>query len=241
MQQKMRETREGQSGIEDAVESPVLDSDSPSAVKKTTNNWETEIFEHVPERVYKIPETEVGDLTEEEPPQLRRSNRSKKPNPRYANAALIEESRSDSNEPHNFEEASRDGKWMKAIEEEISALKENDTWDLVPKPPGIKPISCKWVYKIKTHPDGSIERYKAWLVAHGFSQQYGIYYDETFSPVAKLTTIRVVLALAASKNRKLWQMDVKNAFLHGTLEEVVYMKFPPGYEGAGFIFDTKAP
>ncbi|CAA0831452.1 cysteine-rich RLK (RECEPTOR-like protein kinase) 8 [Striga hermonthica] len=116
------------------------------------------------------------------------------------------------------------------MNEEIMALRQNETWDLVPKPDGVKPISCKWVYKIKRRPDGSIERYKARLVARGFSQQYGLDYDETFSPVAKITTVRVLIALAASKSWKLWQMDVKNAFLHGELDREIYMVQPAGFE-----------
>ena len=116
------------------------------------------------------------------------------------------------------------------MEEEITALKDNQTWDLVPKPRDVKPISCKWVYKIKTRPDGSIEQYKARLVARGFSQQYGLDYDETFSPVAKLTTVRVLLALATCKDWRLWQMDVKNAFLHGELDREIFMVQPQGFE-----------
>ncbi|CAL8099446.1 unnamed protein product [Prunus armeniaca] len=116
------------------------------------------------------------------------------------------------------------------MREEITALEQNQTWDLVPKPRDVKPISCKWVYKKKRHPDGAIERYKAQLVARGFSQQYGLDYDKTFSPVAKLTTIRVLLALAANKDWNLYQMDVKNAFLHGELDREIYMTQPMGFE-----------
>ena len=111
------------------------------------------------------------------------------------------------------------------IEEEIHALKQ------VSKPKDVKPISSKWVYKVKTHADGSVERYKARLVARGFSQQYRLDYDETFSPRAKITTVYVLLALAMSKSWKLWQIDdVKNAFLDGVLDRKVYMEQPKRFE-----------
>ena len=116
------------------------------------------------------------------------------------------------------------------MKEEITALEQNQTWELAPKPRDVKPISCKWVYKIKRRTDGSIERFKARLVARRFSQQYGLDYDETFSLVAKLTTIRVLLALAANRDWSLWQMDVKNAFLHGELDREIYMGQPMGFQ-----------
>lgn len=155
----------------------------------------------------------IEDEEEEErdqSPMLRRSTRRSKPNPKYANATLVE----DVKEPSTYEEASERKEWRQAMEEEISALKQNETWDLVPRTKDRKPISCKckWLYK---GADGSVERYKARLLARGFSQLYGLDYDETFSPVAKITRVRVLLALAASKSWKLWQMDVKMAFLHG--------------------------
>ena len=116
------------------------------------------------------------------------------------------------------------------MEEKIHALHHNQTWALVPTPKEVQPISVRWVYKVKTKPDGSIERYKARLVARGFSQQYGLDYDETFSPVAKITTVRILLALATSHTWKLWQMDVKNAFLHGKLDRDIFMDQPKGFE-----------
>ncbi|KAE8733549.1 hypothetical protein F3Y22_tig00001120pilonHSYRG00173 [Hibiscus syriacus] len=187
----------------------------------TQNPWQT--------GVYQQPNEEGGPSeTEESIPQsqLRRSTRIRRPNPKYANAAIIEEA----TEPETFEEASKSSEWMTAMKEEIDALQQNQTWDIVPKIKDVKPISCKWVYKIKRRPDGSIERYKARLVARGFSQQYGLDYDETFSPVAKLTTVRVLLALAANKDWNLWQMDVKNAFLHGELDREIYMTQPMGFQ-----------
>ncbi|KAL5787313.1 hypothetical protein ACOSP7_004262 [Xanthoceras sorbifolium] len=111
---------------------------------------------------------------------------------------------------------------------ELEALQLNNTWSLVPLPIGHKPIGCKWVYKIKYKSDGTIERYKARLVAKGYNQVEGIDYQETFSPTAKLTTLRCLLTVAAARHWHIHQLDVQNAFLHGDLHEVVYMEPPPG-------------
>jgi histone deacetylase 1/2 len=115
------------------------------------------------------------------------------------------------------------------MEQEFQALLKNDTWQLVPPVSGVNIIDSKWVFKVKKHADGSIERYKARLVAKGFKQRYGLDYEDTFSPVVKPTTIRLLLSLAVIRGWSLRQLDVQNAFLHGVLEEEVYMRQPPGF------------
>ncbi|KAI5343251.1 hypothetical protein L3X38_011127 [Prunus dulcis] len=115
--------------------------------------------------------------------------------------------------------------WRSAMREEIEALHAQGTWDLVPLPPHKNLVGCKWVYRIKKTADGSIARHKVPLVAKGFSQEKGIDYSESFSPVVKPTTVHLVLALAVQFNWSLRQLDVKNAFLHGILqEETKYIK-----------------
>jgi hypothetical protein len=130
--------------------------------------------------------------------------------------------------PQNLQEAISDPKWREAMQEEMRALHKNNTWELVELPSGKKAVGCKWVFTVKHKADGSVERYKARLVAKGFTQTYGIDYEETFAPVAKMNSIRVLLSLAANLDWPLQQLDVKNAFLHGDLEEEVYMELPPG-------------
>ena len=113
--------------------------------------------------------------------------------------------------------------------EELAALEKNDTWELVPSPPGKKVVGCKWVYTVKQNPEGKVERYKARLVAKGYSQTYGIDYDETFAPVAKMSTVRTLISCAVNFDWPFYQLDVKNAFLHGDLKGEVYMEIPPGF------------
>ena len=113
--------------------------------------------------------------------------------------------------------------------EEFDALVTNGTWSLVPRPPRAHVVSGKWIFKHKFHSDGSLARYKARWVVRGYSQQQGIDFDETFSPVVKPATIRIVLSLAVSQSWPIHQLDVKNAFLHGTLAEVVYCRQPTGF------------
>lgn len=114
----------------------------------------------------------------------------------------------DEDEPTSYDEAKGIQEWETAMNEEMNALMQNETWYLVPKPKDVQPVSCKWVYRIKRKADGSIDRFKARLVARGFSQKYGDDYDKTFSPIAKRTTIHSLLSLAESFGWTLWQLDV---------------------------------
>ncbi|CAL9003914.1 unnamed protein product, partial [Prunus brigantina] len=125
-------------------------------------------------------------------------------------------------------DALMDPNWKQAMNDEMQALQKNSTWELVPLPSGKRTVGCRWIYTIKLKADGSIERYKARLVAKGYTQRYGVDYQETFAPVAKINTVRILISLAANLDWPLHQFDVKNAFLHGDLEEEVYMDPPPG-------------
>ncbi|KAH9656598.1 retrovirus-related pol polyprotein from transposon RE1 [Citrus sinensis] len=133
--------------------------------------------------------------------------------------------------PNSVQEALKDSKWKVAMNDEMRSLQKNQTWELVDLPPGKKPVGCRWIYTIKYKADGSIERYKARLVAKGYTQTYGIDYTDTFAPVAKINTIRILLSLAVNLDWPVQQFDVKNAFLHGDLSEEIYMDLPPGCSG----------
>jgi hypothetical protein len=130
--------------------------------------------------------------------------------------------------PTCYKQAREHECWQQAMEAELQTLEANHTWDIISCPPHVKPIGSKWVYIVKLKSDGSLDRYKARLVALGNKQEYGFDYEETFAPVAKITIVRTILAIAASKAWPLHQMDVKNVFLHGDLKEEIYMKLPPG-------------
>ncbi|KAK1607850.1 hypothetical protein QYE76_031523 [Lolium multiflorum] len=131
--------------------------------------------------------------------------------------------------PTTFRQAMQDPRWRTAMAEEHQALIDNGTWSLVPRPPQANIVTGKWIFRQKFHSDGSLARYKARWVVRGFSQRPGIDYDETFSPVVKPATIRLVLHIAVSSSWPIRQLDVKNAFLHGNLDEVVYCQQPPGF------------
>ena len=132
-------------------------------------------------------------------------------------------------EPLTYAEAKKLLVWDDPMDAEIDALESTDTWTICTLPPDKTPIGCKWVFEVKFNADGSIERYKARLVAKGYTQQEGVDYLDTLSPVVKLTTVKLLLALSAIHGFSLHQLDISNAFLNGDLDEEIYMKLPPGY------------
>ena len=132
--------------------------------------------------------------------------------------------------PNKVSEALAHLGWCSAMIEEMDALTDNGTWDLVRLPAGKKAIGCRWVFTVKVNLDGSIARLKARLVAKGYTHHtYGVDYFDTFSPVAKMTYVRVFISLATTYNWDFCQLNIKNVFLHGNLQEEVYMKQPSGF------------
>jgi hypothetical protein len=135
-------------------------------------------------------------------------------------------------EPANYKEAMEgpeSEEWLEAMKSEIGSMYDNKVWTLVDIPDGRKAVENKWIFKKKTDADGNVTVYKARLVAKGFRQIQGVDYDETFSPVAMLKSIRILLAIAAYFDYEIWQMDVKTAFLNGNIEEELYMVQPEGF------------
>ncbi|KAL2254166.1 UNVERIFIED_CONTAM: Retrovirus-related Pol polyprotein from transposon TNT 1-94 [Sesamum indicum] len=188
---------------------------------------ETEQTEIEPEPVSEEPITESSTpLALGREPRLRRAPDRYSPSLYYL---LL----SDCGEPECYAEAVNDvhkSKWELAMNDEMNSLKKNNTWELCQLPKGKKALQNRWVYRVKEESDGK-KRYKARLVVKGFQQRYGIDFTDVFTPVVKLTTIRLVLSMVAAENLELQQMDVKTAFLHGDLEEEIYMVQPEGYNG----------
>lgn len=156
----------------------------------------------------------------------------------YAAMAMI--SKAEEDEPITIEEATQSKEWKMAMNQELKSIQKHNVWKLVNLPPGKVPLKCKWVFRIKKDSEGNIQRYKARLVTCGYSQKYGIDYNETFSPVAKFDSIRSILSIAAMKKMKLSQFDITTAFLYADLEEDIYMEQPPGYnDGSGRVCKLK--
>lgn len=153
-----------------------------------------------------------------------------KPNIKYANNAQLQ--RQTHFIPTTIAQALADPRWRKAVTDEFNSVIQNGTYSLVPPTLNQNTVSCRWIFTIKYNPDGSVRRYKVRLVARGYTQVPGVDYTETFSPVIKSTTIRLVLDIAVSRSWPIKQLDVNNAFLQGTLTEEVYTTQPPCFVNA---------
>ena len=132
-------------------------------------------------------------------------------------------------EPSSYKEVNERSEWKIAMEQEYDSIIKNNTWELVELPRGKQTIGCKWLYKPKLNADGTIKKLKARLVAKGYTQKEGIDYEESFSPIAKLTSIRMLIALTTKKHWLMHQLDVKSAFPNGELKEAVYLEQPEGF------------
>lgn len=174
------------------------------------------------------------DVEMEQEPQLRRSTRSRQPSRRYFSGEYV--NFTEEGEPQSFMEAieiTNKEKWLQSMEEEMKSLKENETYDLVKLPDGKRALKNKWVFKLKSEENNPNPRYKARIVVKGCHQKKGIDFEEIFSPVVKMTSIRAILGLAAKLDLEIEQLDVKTAFLHGDLEEEIYMEQPEGFVEPG--------
>ena len=136
-------------------------------------------------------------------------------------------------DPLVYEEAEKEEKWRQAMDNEIMSIEKNKTWTLTVLPNDAKKIGVKWIYKTKFNENGEIEKHKARLVAKGYSQKHGVDYTEVFAPVARMDTVRMIISMAAQRGLRIGQLDVKSAFLHGELNEDVYVEQPRGYEKKG--------
>ncbi|KAK4387640.1 Retrovirus-related Pol polyprotein from transposon TNT 1-94 [Sesamum angolense] len=204
----------------------------PSSVSFDDSLASTSIPEHVEKMTNVGVNPNSTSLTPEESDIPRRSKR----------ARVVKDFESDfvtyniEDDPVTFKDAmasSEAKQWKEAVKSEMDSIVYNGTWVLIDLPPGCTTIGCKWIFKKKLKPDGSIDKFKARLVAKGFKQKEGIDYFDTYSPVARLTTIRVLIALASVYNLSIHQMDVKTAFLYGELEEEIYMDQPEGFVAHG--------
>lgn len=199
-----------------------------------------------------VPEGENGIMNSTPKPMTTRSKGSGDVLPLwFANVAILSDQnfafRCDgedhASDPVNLNDVtgrSDEEKWRKAMEEELSSLNENNTWELTSLPKDKRTVKTKWVFRTKRDRDGNVVRYKARLVAKGFSQRYGIDYDETYAPVVRYTSVRLLMALAASKGLKIHQMDAVTAFLQGEIEEDIYLEQPDGFnDGTGKVCKLK--
>lgn len=217
----------------ETIRPPISYSPSSWTSSRARTDWNTQqpVIDKTPSQQNFEPVRDSGKIEDTNPENLEQlmwlTSELSKPQVQALAAAV-----QNLGDPLTMEEAytsSDAAKWRAATNEEYQSLIKNGTWSLTDLPPGRQPITNKWIFKTKYDQDGKVSRHKARLVVHGFSQVYGQDYTETFAPVAKFTTMRIVLAIAAQENFHLQQLDVKMAFLNGEIDEDIYMIQPQGY------------
>ena len=211
-------------------------------LREVNNRENTNVSDDLTDQVEEGEENTDGEEEEDNEqlqPQLRRSTRVSKRPAYLEDYVVLAEVECEgllmviNDEPWDFSEAKALKVWVDACKDEIQLIEKNNTWTLVDLPKGAKPICLKWIFKVKRNADGSINKFKARLMAKGYVQRHGIDYDEVFAPVARMETIRLVIALAALNGWQIHHLDVKTAFLHGDLKEDVFVSQPEGFEIAG--------
>ena len=133
-------------------------------------------------------------------------------------------------EPSSFLEVAQNDVWQEAMVEEYDSIMKNQVWEVVSRPQGKKVVGSRWIYKVKHAAERSVDKYKEHFVENGFSQNEGIDYEETFTPIARYSSIRTIISLATKMSWRVHQMDVKTAFLNGVIEEEVYIEQPKGFD-----------
>ena len=187
-----------------------------------------------PQRPTKVVESQSQKTTvlDQDPPSLHRSGREIRLPTRFHDEANLVMADDGIQDPLTYKSAMEDtdkDKWLEAMKLEMDSMYSNSVWELTDPPEGVKPMGYKWIYKRKRGVDGKVETFKARLVAKGYTQREGVDFEETFSLVAKLKSIGILLSIAAYYDYDIWQMDVKIAFLNGYLEESIYMMQPEGF------------
>ena len=203
--------------------------------------FDEDSFDFKSQNDVEVSDAEIEESTEEEKrtssiEEPRRTERVRRPPIRYGFEELCHYAMTTMDAPATFKDAMTGPereRWKEAIACEMDSLQKHHVWDLVPLPEGQNVVGCRWIFKKKTDDSGNVDRFKARLVAQGYSQRYGLDYDGTFSPVVRAESVRALIAVAARKNFLLHQMDINTAFLNGNLHENVYMKQPEGFVETG--------
>lgn len=226
-EEQSNSSSEEQSSSSSSVSSSLPSPSIPSSPSSSSSE------SHDSENGESMIEESESESPAQPPIEQRRSERSNRGVPPDRYMAITRLVISKNEDPRTLKEAlsSPDqDSWKRAMDEEINSLMQNKTWELVSPPVGANIVTCKWVFKTKKNAEGGPDRYKARLVARGFSQKYGIDYDEVFAPVIRQTTFKILLAIAGNKKLIVKHLDAKTAFLNGKLSEPIYMRQPQGYE-----------